>query len=531
MISHSGRKRAAIIKTKMATTTRDPDHEYDSLLTSCRESFAWAGAGPFFQTDATGLWELYLKNLPAQERQFHTCHCCRRFIGAYGDLVTIDAGGHTTPAMWSPNVVGLYEASFSSMFHAVKAARVTSPFLSKEAVWGTPVTGDWTHLSVVPPSAIVYRERLLTAGQKIAAKKQDFITVSTALAEFTAPMLDQALRLLEADTLARSEKFIGPAKWLRALHDRPKGRLSENVLWRAIALAPDGYCHPKSSVLGPLLTDIAAGKPFDEIKRSFDAMLSPYRYQRPQAPPAAGNIKAAEAIVEKLGLTRSLERRFARLEEVPKSWEPRAIEAKPVAGGVFAHLKAKDSAGAIKPVELPEAVMTAEKFIAKVLPTAEKMEFLVPSRGNFIAMLTAEHADAPIIHKWGNPFSIYVYINGSDASQWKLRSGCWTPVTALVRMPSMWGDRPMEQLGDGYIIALEGAADIRDSGNALFPETLIGDLHGARATVEAYSRTAKIGGRETASVCGYSLRKEGGQIRLRVFSSGYWSSYKIDRWD
>lgn len=526
-------ERAAIPEQKTAVATHGSDHEYDSLRTSCRETFARIGAGRLFQTDANGLWELYLKNLPAQERQFHTCYCCRRFVETYGALVAIDEGGHTTPAMWSPDVSGMYGASSSSMFHAVESARVTSAFFSKETVWGTPVTGDWTHLSVAPPAALVHRERSLTAGQKMAAKKQDFITVSAALSEFTRPMLDQALRLLLADALARSEKFIGPAKWLRALHDRPNGRLGENVLWAAIASAPDGYCHPKSSVIGPLLADIAAGLPFDDVKPKFEAMLHPLRYQRPQAAPAAGNIRAAEAIVEKLGVARSLERRFARLDEVPKAWEPRAVEAKPAGRGIFAHLEPKQGAGAIKPIDLPESVVTAEKFVAKVLPMAEAMQFLVPAHGNFIGMLTAEHADAPVIHKWGNPFSIYVYHGGSAAVQWKIEPSRWTTVSALVRVPCMWGDRPMPHLGDGYIIALEGAVDTRENfGNALFPETLIGELFGARATVEAYSKTAKVGGRETASVCGYSLGKAADhQIKLRVFSNGAWTPYRIDRWD
>src|ERR1019366_3072135 len=158
---------------------------------------------------------------------------------------------------------------------------------------------------------------------------------------FTPPMLDEALRLLRAESLSNSERFISPVQWLRTLHDRPKGRAGENVLWRAIASAPDGYCHPRASVVGSLLEDIAAGKPFAEIKRAFDAKLHPLIYQRPQAAPTAGNIKAAEAIVEKLGIAPSLERRFARLDEVlPWAiWQPKAPAAPQNTGGVFGHLK------------------------------------------------------------------------------------------------------------------------------------------------------------------------------------------------
>jgi hypothetical protein len=533
MISHSGRKRAAISKSK-PHLHRVIDHDYESLLVANNAAFsaATAGGSQVFTTDAEGLWDLYLKNLPESERQFHNCHCCRRFIERFGLLVVIGEDGRATPAMWAPDVPDLYGKSFSAMFYRVKTARVTGVFLCKEAVWGVPATPGWTHLSVTPPPALVYHERALTAGQAMAAKKQDFITVSTALSEFTAPMLDQALRLLEADALARSEKFIGPAKWLRTLHDRPKGRLGENVLWRAIASAPEGFCHPKSSVLGPLLEDIRAGKSTDEIARSFEAMMHPLRYQRPQAAPAAQNIKAAEALVEKLGLTRSLERRFARLNEVPKVWEPRVVaDAKSAVSGVFGHLKAKSGDGAIKAVDIPESVLTAEKFIAKALPLAERMEFFVPSHSNFIALLTAEHSDAPIIHKWGNPFSWYIYHGGSAASQWRIAAG-WASVSAIVRSPPMWAERPLTQWGDGYVLALKGALDTRDnSGNALFPETLIPELFGARSVVEAYSRSAKIGGRDATDLCcGHFMGQGDRNLRVRVWSNGGWIPYLIDRW-
>ena len=42
------------------------------------------------------------------------------------------------------------------------------------------------------------------------------------------------------------------------------------ITWRATALAPPGLCHVRSTMIGTLLEDIAAGKDFEDIKRSFD---------------------------------------------------------------------------------------------------------------------------------------------------------------------------------------------------------------------------------------------------------------------
>jgi hypothetical protein len=542
MINHPNRSRrkAAISAAPRVRATRPThEHDYSALLLGVRHSFAAiAGSGAkLFQTNAENLNALYLDSL-SSERQVHNCSCCRRFIETYGSLVMVADDGTTIPVMWNPDgVPEFYRTAFAAMYARVKKARVTSIFLTKQTTWGNPVTGDWSHISVQPPASMVYRERALTAGQAMAAAKENFRTVATALTEFKSAMLDEALRLLQAATLARSEKFIGPVKWLRTLHDRPKGKLGENILWLAIATAPEGYCHPKASVIGPLLDDIVAGLPFAEIKARFDAKMYPLAYQRPQAAPAAGNIRAAEELVAKLGIAPSLERRFARLDDIRATWLPPARREAMKAGGVFGHIKPKDDAGTVRPVNMPSITMTWDKFMRVILPDAQQLEIHVPYRGRFIAMTTAAHADAPPILKWDrederNPVAWYCYNNGSEASQWRLTAGTWAKVNAITPFPNLWGTRPMPFLSDGVILIIDGAADIRTGqGNALFPECLRVDIHGARAVIEAYSRSAPMAGQDQASACGYDIRKGAADCLLRTLAGASWTTYRIDRWD
>jgi hypothetical protein len=538
MISHSGRKRVAasvatarILKPKL--TCQPHECEYDDLLLSVKKTFAAvSGGGNLFATDADGLWSLYLKNIPVKQRQFHNCHCCRRFIETFGRLVAIDERGRATPAMWGADVGGFYGPSFSAMHARVKTARVTSVFFSKESVWGMPATPGWTHLSVAPPARLVYADWLLTPGQKMAETKENYRNVAAALGEFKPAVLDEALRVLRAEILSSSDKFIGPVQWLRDLHDRPKGRAGENVIWRAVADAPAGFCHPRASMAGTLLEDVAAGLSFAEVKRRFDAKVSPLRYQRPQAAPAAGNIQAAERIVEKLSIERSLERRFARLGDVETIWAPR--ESTPQGGGVFGHLRAKQSVAPA--LSLPRQTMTWVKFSQTVLYAAEKIELLVPSHGKFIALTAATHADAPPILKWDrqerrNTVAWYVYASGSAASQWGLRGGSWAKVNAAALLPTMWGGRPMPHLSEGVVLIVDGAVDSRNDSAALFPECLRDELHAIRSTIEAHSRSSRLTGVEQASACGYDLRKPDAACVLRVLSAGAWREYAIDRWD
>lgn len=559
MVNHPRRSKAATTSRLAKATRRDEhdhDRDYSALLIGARKSFEThvRGQTKLFTTNAEGLWEAYLAALPAgKQRQIHNCHCCRRFIQTYGGLVAIAATGEQWPVMWSAaGVPEFYDKAFSTLWARVMAARVTGVFLTKEPTWGTPETTGkseyWQHLSVVPPAEFVYRAgQALDPHQAMAAAKQNVTTVLFAMSEYGPKVLDEAIRIFEAEALDRSEKFLGPVRWLRALHEWPKGRQNEplrnNLIWRAVAHAPEGFCHIKSSIIGPLLDDIVAGVPFADIKRKHADKLHPLKYQRPQAAPSEGNVRAAEQLVEKLGITPSLERRFARLDDLHLEdalWTEQLVadEGTGIRTGVFAHLLTKQRSNErVRPVDLPSVTMTWEKFKRTVLSTAQEIEVFVPNLGAFTAFTTAANADTPPIMKWDreeerNPVGWYHYHGGSFAAQWGLTSGMYGRVLAIMPFPSAWGSRPVPDLYLGAVLVIEGCADTRTGqGNALFPEILRGDLHAARSTIEAYSKSAELGGREEASACGITIGKGSNPLHLRALVKGAWNRYMIDRLD
>lgn len=534
-------------KTKAVQAGNAGDKEYAAFLRRLQACFALnLTRGPLFTTNVAGLWETYIETFPAKTRQYHTCNACRRFIEHFGGLVTIDEEGTIVPAMWDVADADPEEVdAVKAMSKAIMRAKVDGVFLSSAPVWGLPKTDDWIHLHVQQQAVHVFKKLTLTAGQAMAEKLEDFKNVKRALEEFTPPMLAQALTLLNSDALYRAEKVIGPAQWLADLHERiAKARLArgvrraDNVLWRAVALAPAGFCHPRSSMIGTLLEDIAADMLFADIERRFRAKMSPLQYQRPQAAPTAGNIAQAEKLVEKMGIARSLERRFARLHEIDAVW--REASPEPVkSGGVFANLKPKGSEPA-NAVDVPLQTMTWEKFARTMLPTAKAIDLYVPIQGNFHALVTAVHPDAPPILQWDteerrNPFSWYVYPEGSRAADWHLRPGAWTPVPAITALPPAWFGGTSSHHGEGAIFILEGARDLRRVGGAgLFPECLKTELHSVRATIEAHSRGTTVAGSEEASACGIGLRSGRGaeNLRLRVTDrSGARIEVRLDRWD
>lgn len=527
------------------------DADYDGFLARVRARFLGnieGGAAPLFETDAADLWGAYLGTFgpaPADGeavtplRQYHTCHACRLFVERFGGMVTVDAAGKTAPAIWhDDDAPDAYKPAIAAMMRLVRKAKVTGVFLSSDRVWGTPETGVWHHLALTPPAAILHKRATQTAGQAMAEKREDFKTVMHALNEFTQPHIELALTLLRTDALYRSEKVLGQAEWLHGLHIARAAAHSgakANAVWRAIGTAPAGFCHPRSSMIGTLLEDIAAGLEFSEVSRRFAAKMHPLAYQRPQAAPSAGAIAAAEKVMQQLGAAGSLARRFARLDEVQALWKPALAKGAPVAGGVFGHLKTKDATPS-PDMRIPAQTVTWEKFQREVLPTAEQIEFRAPVQGSYTSLVTAVNADAPPILQWDsecarNPVSWYFWQNGSSASQFGLSGGEFHKVNAVAFKPSMWNGGH-EHHGQGVLFVIDGAKDSRTPSACLFPEILKTEFHGVRSVLEAYSNGAQIEGAADQSAAGVMLNKgQPWDAWVRVAAGGKTLEYKIDRWD
>jgi hypothetical protein len=538
----------------MQTTTDVQQHEqqqpetgnlddaiYSAFLDRLQARFRLNAAGSkLFTTNVEGLWDVYLDSFLAGNRQYHNCNSCKHFIERFGGVVTIGEDGIAQPAFWHVDDADILHAdAVGKMARAISRATVNGVFLSPLPEWGSPVTGVWRHLHVLPPKELVFYSATRSADQAMAEKREDFRNVQRALEEFPRLLVAQALSLLNTETLYGSEKATGPARWLFDLHTRIeefKGRRT-NVVWRAVATAPAGFCHPRSSMIGTLLEDLAQGLPVETVARRFKDKMDPLQYQRPQAPPSAGNIAQAEKLVAGMGIEPSLKRRYARLDEIETIWEP--IEERPVsrAGRVFSHLKPKDTTTPT-PLTVSSKVMTFEKFRRTLMPTAKSIELLVTSPDNYAALMTAVHPDAPPILQWDmperrNPFSWYLYDGGSAATSWGLAIA-WTPVTAIAVRPCHWYGASFTHQAEGAFFILKGAKDSRArlAGAGLFPGILKSDLHGIRATIEAYSKTAVPAGQDEASACGLSIQKDFCNVRLRVTDAvGTRVEVRLDRWD
>lgn len=514
---------------------RETDDGYKTLESLIRERISQA-KGPFFRTDAKDLFQTYLENLPGEKRQHYNCRACQKFIDNYGGLVTIDYNGqHRSLLFNSDGVPEFFYGAINVMDVVVLRAKVTGVFLPRETVWGTPQTGNWTHLSGV--CGVHYPNNLYTQNQLEAAKVEEYGMLQRSLAEFPAETVRQAVRVLEADALDRSEKTLGAAKWLLNLHESLKGvkikYQRENLVWLAVATAPVGFCHVRTSMIGTLLEDLQSGMEFEAVKRRWAAKMHPLQYQRPTTI-NDGAIKRAEEIFNKLGLAPALNRRFAKLEDLKLLWQPTVPLAEEVKGGLFGRLKKKPVQQPA--VEIPEKKITWVKFRDAVLTTAEEVQcYISRYRDAFVGLVTAVDQNAPPILQWDteprNPVSWYFYHGGSSPDRWGLVSGTWHSVTGICLKPPHW-HYPLlfsREENDVFFV-LEGARDTEYVTGALFfPECLRTELHPVRKVMERYAQTGALSGRDEGTANGLGLSRKGRVVRVK--SQGGWARYRIDRWD
>jgi len=522
---------------------RDCDN-YQGFLSDIRGNFnkmVSDGKTPLFTTDVDDLYEIFLSGLPEEAKQHYNCRCCRRFVNRFGGIVTISEIGRIVPVMWTKHVPAFFKEAVSRVYRAVASAKVTGVFIPETAELGVFETGPWEHMAVRVPAKMVHNSRIVTAQQASAAKDEEHRLLCEAMKHYSKDTIKQAVNLLRSDDLYRSEKVLGCAEWLMTIRneiDATNAQNRSNLLWRYAATAPVGYCHVRSGMIGTLLDDIAAGMPITAVKARFADKMNPLKYQRPTAAPSSTNVRIAEKLIEDLGLTNSLQRRFARIDEIETVWAPVKKASEVRRGGVFSSVITKEeqtpaTSGALT----PGITMTWEKFLRKVLPNAIKVEYFVEAYRNqsFAALLTATDETAPPIIQWDreekrNPFSWYLYHNGSKPSQWGLDSG-FCDVTGISYQPNMWFGG-FEHQGEGVMFILKGAKDQKHNGIALFPEILKSDLHIARPTIEAFSKDAQLSGYNEASACGLLLQNGNSwNARFRVTSDVGTAIYTLDRWD
>lgn len=397
----------------------EADHKYDLFegLVKITALTKMQGQPVFVaDVDTERLWDLYLTNLP-YDGQHYNCNCCKSFIKKYGALVTIDElSGETTSVLWA-NAIDMpefFKKSVAKMKVIVENSPVKKVFFAEGKTLGNEMTGEWSHLHCSVPDHVIHQSSTKSAGQAMAEKKEEFRIFKSALDMFATHTIEKTQEILSSGVLYRGERFTDMVSWF-ANADRICS--NDNLIWRFVASAPPGFTRIKNTVIGSFMEDIQEGLSIDAAKTRFDEKMNPANYMRLESAPTAGAIAEAEKLIEQLGLAPSLERRYARLDELPKEkfiWENKYKKPEnPVKTGVFANIAPKEKTAPISEETLPKTKMTWAKFLRTVLPSATNIEAKLDNTNRLMALVTENNSGSENIMKWNNPFSWY-YHGGVD---------------------------------------------------------------------------------------------------------------------
>ncbi len=491
------------------------------------------GNRAIFKVNDFGIWNEYLRLMPAETRQYHNCSCCRQFIERYGLLVVID-NGTMKSAVWDETIApNFYALIVARLRKKVEAQQIERQFFSSEIQWGQETTNSWNHFFITPNRDLVFKSKLVTDKQREAEQLEEFRILKDAVNTYNVKTTNFAVELLESANLYRADRIKPQAVWfngfVKQMHQLARYKSKREIeLWHQVASAPKGWCHIKNSVVGTIYDDIILGVSIDTIKKHVRDKMDPLQYQRPTAEPNEGNVRRADEIVEKLGLARSFERRFATLDDVEPVWAPKKPEPR---NGFFS--------SKINKAQTKQSVeaeyMTWSRFARTVLPNADRIFLLTPTHGSFGAYTTAVHMDAPPILQWDlessrNPIAWYVYYGGSDARQWGLQPNEYVEVLAICDQSEIMKGRGADQ-GEAILFALKDAADSKNKSLALFPETMKSELREIRSTIEAYSKNGVLERPAGQLASGLLSNFKATTITISVDIGSLKKRFVIDRFD
>lgn len=477
----------------------EDDNRFEEFAEKVREGFAKikANYNCVFQTDAEGLFEAYLDNLPEEAQQYYNCDTCRSFINRYGDLVAMDKNGETFSVMWdyaTHYYDGFFKDSVVAMSELVNKASIKRPFIADTITWGTPTSGtnekegcDWNHLYVQTDVTKYYNPTRKTSGQIMADYQEQFLLIKKAIELFDLDIAKKVRGMFKKKILVRPNKFLPMIEAFIALKEMTmevKHEIRrENLTWLHLAQARKGFGHFKNGILGTIITDIQEEEcSIDDAIARFNRKANEKNYQMTDKELDTNDIELAERVMAEYELEKSFSRKFIPMSEVELIWKPVVAEPEPEKKpGLFDKLKETVEVPENKePTEIHQVVTKASRDFKDILEEVVSIEVLTKDQ-YYIGMLAPLYPDEPKIFRdqgMGQKTS-YNYPQPVPPTIWNLDYG-WTKVVGITNMIIDTEEWPL--------LILEDCKDLKNTSNNIFPEDLISDLRDIRWQIQALSK-------------------------------------------
>lgn len=414
-----------------------------------------------FETDVDKdeMWNLYLDSFPSaanpiyRERREHDCSCCRHFVKAIGNVVSLVNGKLTS--IWDVQVNDPdYQIVADALSSYVKSKPIVNVYHVTDTAVGTNYSYEiidgksrrWDHFFLPIPAKFVDRSRLSDGDYK--GRFRDVRNVfKRSLDEITEDSVLTVLELIAQNSLYRGEEwraalqqFLSYKKEYDKLHDE---NAKELYAWEKFSATGSVVGKIRNHSIGKLLTDITDGIDLDAAVRSYEVIVAPANYKRPKAIFTQKMVEEAQKKIVEMGFADSLGRRFATLDDITVNniLYSNKDAAKRISGAldVFADMKADAKRGS-KNFDHVEEIGIAD-FVEKVLPTAQELEVWLENRHavNMVSLIAPKNRDAKSMFKWNNGFSWAYSGNVTDSMKERVKAAGGR-VDGVLRFSIQWND-------------------------------------------------------------------------------------------
>lgn len=429
---------------------------FSKVKQQVKKKFEDLAKGPLFYAtiDREALYAAYLDGFddPA-ERQSHDCNACKSFIRQWGGIVGIVDGQRVS--IW--DVIpedAEYLKPIANMSRYVHSLELDNVFLTSESKCGTDTNYDNKHQMERNHFYIEVPSRFVANGATIDSvrgqKRDDKNVLKRSLDEFTIEAVDTILDLIAQNSLYRGKEIENNIKQfqdIKLAYDKLESDLEkENYCW--ITAATTNISRIRNTAAGTLLIDLSEGKmDLDTAISRWEKVMAPTNYKRPTALVTPAMIEAAKSKLDELGLTGSLDRRFANEADLNLEDIIYVDKSSNLTGDVFGEMT-KDALVNPRSFSKVESI-TIEEFLSKVVPTSSSIEMLVENQhlNNFVSLVTSQEKEAPSLFKWNNNFS-WAYSGGITDSIKERVKAAGGDVSGVLRFSIQWNDEDTKGIVD-----------------------------------------------------------------------------------
>jgi len=402
-------------------------------------------SGELFTTDCGDIFAAYLAGFPAgtdpifRERSEHNCNCCANFIRGIGRIVRVKDDGELE-TLWSDHadLPEPYRTVSQHLDRFVKSGRIVSVYRTEEDRYGKSSNVDnydlsitWNHFFGKVPKGCVSQ----SAGQAANRPNTAAQVLRRGLDEIRLDDLDTVLDLIDNNNLYRGETVRNAVEGFRELKAGDTGK--DTYHWQHCR---SPYAMFRNTSIGTLLTDLANGTDLDSAVRSFEKKVAPENYKRSSAVITTGMVEQAMNKISELGLTDSLQRKYARIEDISISdvlFVDNKVRGK-MKGGLKDLLMAEVKT---KPVKASDPIkLSIEDFMEKSF-SAVSLVLSADNLANMVALTAPAYPDAPSLFQWSNGFGWSYEGNVADSIKQRVKKAGGNVTNALLRCSLAWYNR------------------------------------------------------------------------------------------